>query len=57
MDSTDFDASTGAKLVANASVVNHVEADTVTISGQLGSTTVAVTAGQTAKDIATSINN
>ena len=57
MDSTDFDASTGAKLVANASVVNHVEADTVTISGQLGSTTVAVTAGQTARDISTSINN
>ena len=57
MDSSDFDASTGAKLVASASVVNHVEADTVTISGQLGSTTVAVTAGQTARDIATSINN
>ena len=57
MDSSDFDASTGAKMVANASVVNHVEADTLTISGQLGSTTVAVTAGQTAKDIATSINN
>ena len=44
MDSTDFDASTGAKQVANASVVNHVEADTVTISCQLGSTTVEVTA-------------
>ena len=57
MDSTDFDASTGAKLAANASVVNHVEADTITLSGQLGSTTVAVTAGQTARDIATSINN
>jgi flagellin len=57
MDSTDFDASTGAKTVANASVVNHVEADTLTLSGQLGSTTVAVTAGQTARDIATSINN
>ena len=57
MDSTDFDASTGAKLAASASVVNHVEADTITLSGQLGSTTVAVTAGQTARDIATSINN
>jgi flagellin len=57
MDSTDFDASTGAKLAASASVVNHVEADTITLSGQLGSTTVAITAGQTARDIATSINN
>ena len=57
IDSSDFDASTGAKLVSSASVVNHVEADTITISGQLGSTTVAVTAGQTARDIATSINN
>ena len=57
IDSSDFDASTGAKLVASASVVNHVEADTLTLSGQLGSTTVSVTAGQTAKDIATSINN
>ncbi len=57
VSSSDFDASTGAKLVANASVANHVEADTITISGQLGSTTVAVTAGQTARDIATSINN
>ena len=57
VDSTDFDASTGAKLAASASVVNHVEADTITLSGQLGSTTVAVTAGQTARDIATSINN
>jgi len=57
VSSSDFDASTGAKLVANASVVNHVEADTVTISGQLGSKTVSVTAGQTARDISTSINN
>ena len=57
MDSTDFDASTGAKLVASASVANHVEQDTLTVSGQLGSTNVAITAGQTARDIATSINN
>ena len=57
MDSTDFDLATGAKLVSNGTTVNHVEADTVTISGQLGASTVAVTAGQTAKDIATSINN
>ncbi|MDC1087328.1 flagellin [Alphaproteobacteria bacterium] len=57
VDSTDFDASTGAKLVASASVVNHVEADTVTISGQLGSANVTVTAGETAKEIATNINN
>ena len=57
VDSTDFDASTGAKLVASASVVNHVEADTVTISGQLGSANVTITAGETAKAIATNINN
>jgi flagellin len=57
MSSSDFDASTGAKLVSSASIVNHVEADTITLSGQLGSTTVAVTAGQTARDITTSINN
>ena len=57
VDSTDFDASTGAKLVASASVVNHVEADTVTISGQLGSANVTITAGETAKAITTNINN
>ena len=57
MDSTDFDASTGAKLVASASVVNHVEADTITIAGQLGSANVAVAVGATARDIATNINN
>jgi flagellin len=57
VSSSDFDASTGAKSVASASVVNHVEADTVTISGQLGSTNVAITAGQTARDIAISVNN
>ena len=57
VDSTDFDASTGAKLVASASVANHVEADTVTISGQLGSANVTITAGETAKQIATNINN
>jgi len=57
MDSTDFDASTGAKLVASASVVNHVEADTITIAGQLGTANVSVAVGATARDIATSINN
>jgi flagellin len=57
VDSTDFDASTGAKLVASASVANHVESDTITISGQLGSSNVTVTAGETARDIATNINN
>ena len=57
MDSTDFDASTGAKLVASASVVNHVEADTITIAGQLGTANVSVALGATARDIATSINN
>jgi len=57
VDSTDFDLSTGAKLVASASVANHVEADTMTISGQLGSASVTVNAGETARDIAKSINN
>ncbi len=57
MDSTDFDLSTGAKLVASASDANHVEADTMTISGQLGSANVSISAGETARDIATSINN
>ena len=57
MDSTDFDLSTGAKLVASASDANHVEADTMTISGQLGSANVAISAGNTARDIATKINN
>ena len=57
VDSTDFDASTGAKLVANATVANHVEDDTITISGQLGSANVTITAGESAKDIATNINN
>lgn len=57
MDSTDFDLSTGAKLVASASVANHVEADTMTISGQLGSANVSISAGETARDIATKINN
>jgi len=57
VDSTDFDLSTGAKLVASASVANHVEADTMTISGQLGSANVTVNAGETARDIAKSINN
>ena len=57
MDSTDFDLSTGAKLVASASDANHVEADTMTISGQLGSANVSISAGETARDIATKINN
>jgi len=57
VNSTDFDASTGAKLVASASVANHVEADTITISGQLGSANVTITAGETAKEIASNINN
>ena len=57
MNSTDFDASTGAKLVASASVVNHVEADTITIAGQLGTANVSVAVGATARDIASSINN
>ena len=57
MDSTDFDLSTGAKLVASASDANHVEADTMTISGQLGSANVSISAGETSRDIATKINN
>ena len=57
MDSTDFDLSTGAKLVASASDANHVEVDTMTISGQLGSANVSISAGETARDIATKINN
>ena len=57
MDGTDFDLSTGAKLVASASDANHVEADTMTISGQLGSANVSISAGETARDIATKINN
>lgn len=57
MDSTDFDLSTGAKLVASASDANHVEADTMAISGQLGSANVSISAGETARDIATKINN
>ena len=56
MDSTDFDLSTGAKLVASASDANHIEADTLTISGQLGSANVTVNAGETARDVAQSIN-
>jgi len=57
VSSTDFDASTGAKLVSGATIANHVEADTMTVSGQLGSANVTVTAGETARDIAKSINN
>ena len=57
VSSSDFDASTGAKAVANASATNHVEDDTLTISGQLGSANVTVSAGESAKDIATNINN
>ena len=57
VNSSDFDLSTGAKLVASASVANHVEDDTITISGQLGTANVTVTAGESAKEIATNINN
>jgi flagellin len=57
VSSSDYDASTGARLVSGATDGNHVETDTVTISGQLGSANVTVTAGETAKEIATSINN
>ena len=57
INSSDYDASTGAKLVSGATDANHVETDTVTISGQLGSANVTVTAGETARDIAKSINN
>ena len=57
VSSSDYDASTGARLVSGATDANHVEADTVTISGQLGSANVTVTAGETARDIAKSINN
>ena len=57
MSTTDIDLSTGAKLVSGAAIVNHTEADTIVVSGQLGSSNIAVTAGQTARDIATTINN
>ncbi|MDA9807738.1 flagellin, partial [Alphaproteobacteria bacterium] len=57
VSSSDYDASTGARLVSGATDANHVETDTVTISGQLGSANVTVTAGETARDIAKSINN
>jgi flagellin len=57
VSSSDYDASTGARLVSGATDANHVETDTVTISGQLGSANVTVTAGETAKEIATNINN
>tara|TARA_B110000503_G_scaffold95922_1_gene144345 strand:+ start:1806 stop:3572 length:1767 start_codon:yes stop_codon:yes gene_type:complete len=57
MSTSDIDLSTGAKLVSSAAIVNHTEQDTITVSGQLGSANIAVTAGQTARDIATTINN
>ena len=57
VSSSDYDASTGARLVSGATDANHVESDTITISGQLGSANVTITAGETAKEIATNINN
>ena len=57
MNAADTDLSTGAKMVANASVANHVEADTLSISGQLGTANVAVSAGEDARTIVQNINN
>ncbi len=57
MDASDTDLSTGAKMVASASVANHVEADTLSISGQLGSANVSISAGENAKTIVQNINN
>jgi flagellin len=57
MDATDVDLSTGAKMVASASVANHVEADTLSISGQLGSANVTISAGENARTIVQNINN
>ena len=57
MDSTDFDLSTGVKLVASATDAPNGEVHTMTISGQLGSANVSISAGETARDIATKINN
>jgi len=57
MNAADTDLSTGAKMVANASVANHVEADTLSISGQLGTANVTVSAGENARTIVQNINN
>ena len=57
MDATDVDLSTGAKMVASASVANHVEADTLSISGQLGTANVTISAGENARTIVQNINN
>ena len=57
MNAADTDLSTGAKMVANASVANHVEADTLSISGQLGTANVTVSAGEDARTIVQNINN
>ncbi len=58
MANTDVDLATGAKLQAAASDTNHVEADTTfKVSGQFGSKTMTVTAGSTARDVATLVNN
>ena len=57
MNVADTDLSTGAKMVANASVANHVEADTLSISGQLGTANVTVSAGEDARTIVQNINN
>ena len=57
MNAADTDLSTGAKMVASASVANHVEDDTLSISGQLGTANVTVTAGENARTIVQNINN
>jgi len=57
MNAADTDLSTGAKMVASASVANHVEADTLSISGQLGTANVTVSAGENARTIVQNINN
>jgi len=57
MNAADTDLSTGAKMVASASVANHVEADTLSISGQLGTANVTVSAGEDARTIVQNINN
>ena len=55
MSATDVDLATGAK-ASSASLVNHVEADTVTISGQFGQKALSVTENMTAKDVAELVN-
>ena len=55
MSVTDLDLATGAQ-ASSASVTNHVEADTMTISGQFGQKALSVTANMTAKDVANLVN-